>query len=323
VITVTAAHGLYRCYGLLVGSEMPLPDLGRDLRSSVGTHARTDVTVRRAALDPAPETATRLPLGLWRAPGVIGLDVPGTARLVVRDGREILVDAAPGADPSTVRLFVLGTAMGALMMQRGHLVLHGNAFRVGDACAVVVGRSGAGKSTLAAEVLRRGHEVLSDDVVPVDPAGNALPGYPRIKLWDDAVARLGLDSNGLDRVVTSVEKFQLPISRPCTDPLPLRWIYVLERHQGPELVVRPVGGAESFSLLHEHTYRNELLAGADVLRDHLVQCSRLAGTARISRVTRPAATMSAEATADAILEDIAQDFDMMAPSGTRHPREDA
>ncbi|MGY2875589.1 hypothetical protein ACVW00_002779 [Marmoricola sp. URHA0025 HA25] len=300
VNAVAAPHGRYRCYGLTIDSEIPLPDLGP--AAAPGT--APDVTVRRVSLGDPPASATLLPLGLWRDAADIGLVVPGTGSILVRDGREILVDATADADPATVRLFVLGTAMGALMMQRGNLVLHGNAFRVGDACAVVVGRSGAGKSTLAAELMRRGHDVLSDDVVPVDAVGNALPGYPRIKLWDDAVARLGLDSAGLDRVTTSVEKFQLPISRPCTEPLPLRWVYVLERHEHPELVVTPVGGAEVFSLLHEHTYRNELLAGDEVLREHLTQCARLAAGTRISRVTRPAATMTAEATADAVLSDI-------------------
>lgn len=303
---VPTARNVQRCYGLTIHSEIPLPDLGPGLSSE----EPADVTIRRASVDGPYAAALRLPLGLWRDTGVIGLTVPGTASFLVRDGREVLVDVAPDADPADVRLFLLGTTMGALMMQRGNLVLHGNAFRVGDACAVVVGSSGSGKSTLAAEFLRRGHDVLSDDVVPVDPGGNALPGYPRIKLWDDAVTRLGLDSAALDRVTTSVEKFQLPISRPCTEPLPLRWVYVLERHEGAGLVVSPVGGAETFSLVHEHTYRNELLAGADVVRDHLTQCARLAGSARISRITRPVATMTAEATADAILSDI------MGPSDT-------
>jgi len=297
---VPESGSVHRCYGLTIHSEIPLPDLG----PTAAAGPDVDVTVRRATLGEPPATAIRLPLGLWRDEGLIGLDVPETASFVVRRGSEILVDAAPAADPANVRLFLLGTVMGALMSQRGNLVLHGNAFRVGDACAVVVGRSGAGKSTLAAEFLRRGHEVLSDDVVPVDPAGFALPGHPRIKLWEDAVARLGLDASSLDRVTTSVEKFQLPISRACTEPLPLRWLYVLERHAEPDLVVTPANGAEVFALLHEHTYRNELLAGDPVLHDHLTQCARLARSARVCRITRPAATMTAEATADAILSDI-------------------
>lgn len=293
---------LHQCYGLGIDSEIPLPELGSRTPGCV-----VDVTIRRGRLAGPPPTATALPLGLWRGPGVIGLDVAGTASYQVRDGSEIVVDEDPDADPLAVRLFLLGTAMGALMMQRGHLVLHGNAFRVGDACAVVVGRSGAGKSTLAAELQRRGHDVLADDVVPVDADGMAQPGYPRIKLWDDAVARLGLDSADLERVATSVDKFQLPIVRRWTDPLPLRWVYVLERHEGLDLQITPATGMETFGLLHEHTYRHELVHGDEAVRAHLQLCSGLMARARVSRVTRPVETMTAEATADAILADIARD----------------
>jgi hypothetical protein len=295
----SSVHG-YTCYGLSLDSEFAMPDLGPEIAPA----AHADVTIRSGIVGPPPSGATTLPLGLWRDVDAIGLDVPDVARYVVRAGCEVVVDPAPGVDPRTVRLFLLGTVMGALMMQRGHLVLHGNAFRVGDACAVVVGRSGAGKSTLAAEFQRRGYDVFSDDVVPVDADGLALPGYPRIKLWDDALARLGVDNSGLERVDDAIAKFHVPITRTCTDPLPLRWVYVLERHEGPDLQVSRVSGAETFGLLHEHTYRNELLHGDSVLREHLDQCARLAGSARINRVTRPADRMTVDQTADAILRDI-------------------
>lgn len=306
---VTEYRTRHRCYGLVVDSDIPLTDLGPDL----GPGAPADVTVRLGTVVRPPD-ADELPLGLWRSAAAIGLDVPDTASYVVRGGNEIVVGPVQGADPVMVRLYLLGTVMGALMMQRGHLVLHGNAFRVGDACAVVVGRSGAGKSTLAAELQRRGHDVLADDVVPVDGDGNALPGYPRIKLWEDAVTRLGVDPGDLERVATAVDKFQLPITRVALEPLPLRWVYVLERHVGPGLELTDATGMERFSLLHEHSYRNELIHGDDAVRAHLELCSRLAGTARIRRITRPAETMTAEATADAILADIAGDTGVVEES---------
>jgi hypothetical protein len=301
MILVDTRRTLQRCYGLVVDSEVPLPDLG----PSVPPGAAADVTIRLGRVGPRPDGAADLPLGLWRSSDSIGLVVPDTASYVVSDGCRIVVEPVPGADPLQVRLFLLGTVMGALMMQRGHLVLHGNAFRVGDACAVVVGHSGAGKSTLAAELQRRGHDVLSDDVVPVDRDGTALPGYPRIKLWADAVTRLGVDPGRLDRVVSRLDKFELPLTKAQAHPLPLRWIYVLERHTGPDLTITPATGMETFSLLHEHTYRNELVHGDDVVRAHLELCSRVASRVRVCRVTRPAETMTAEATADAILADIA------------------
>jgi hypothetical protein len=308
---VPADRSFHHCYGLVLDSELPLLDLGPDLGPAAAeTPGAEIVTIRRGALAGRPASADPLPLGLWREGDRLGLDVPGTASYLVQGGREVVVDADADADPRTVRLFLLGTVMGGLMMQRGHLVLHGNAFRVGDACAVVVGRSGAGKSTLAAELQRRGLDVLADDVVPVDRDGNALPGYPRIKLWEDAVTRLGVDPAGLERVAQAVDKFQLPIERTWTEPLPLRWVYVLERHEGDDLTITPVGGMETFGLLHEHTYRNELVHGDAVVREHLDLCGRVASLSRISRVTRPARSMTAEATADAILSDIA------GPAGT-------
>lgn len=292
---------LHRCYGLVVDSEIPLPGLGPGAPAG----ATPDVTVRIGDVGPRPADAVDLPLGLWRSADEIGLVVPDTASYVVRRGRDVVVAPAPGSDPLQVRLFLLGTVMGALLMQRGHLVLHGNAFRVGDACAVVVGHSGAGKSTLAAEMQRRGHHVLSDDVVPIDARGTAVPGYPRIKLWADAVDRLGVDRAGLDRVVSRLDKFELPLTRVQVEPLPLRWVYVLERHSGPDLTITRATGMSAFSLLHEHTYRNQLVHGPDVVRAHLELCAQVAARAAVSRVTRPAETMTAEATADAILADIA------------------
>jgi hypothetical protein len=146
--------------------------------------------------------------------------------------------------------------------------------------------------------------VLADDVVPVDPDGRALPGYPRIKLWGDAVARLGVDADRLERVASSVDKFQLPIRRATSEALPLRWVYVLERHTGDELSLEPAHGALTFSQLHEHTNRNELIHGSGPIAQHLQQCARLVSAARITLVRRPAATMTVEATADAIIADI-------------------
>lgn len=290
----------YSCYGLVLASEIDLPDLGEPLV----TDTAPDVVVRFGALSEPPGEAAPLPYGLWREGASAGVLVPGVARYEARNGNEVVIDPVAGADPRAIRLFLLGSLMGAVMMQRDHLVLHGNAVRVGDACVVVVGHSGAGKSTLAAEFDRRGFDVLSDDVVPVDAAGMAIPGHPRIKLWADALERLGVGTEGLERINDDHAKFQLPLRRNEVGPLPLRWVYVLDRHAGDELLLEPVRGAATFSTLFEHTYRNELVHGHGPVAQHLEQCARLVSVARVTRLQRPAATMTVEATADAILADI-------------------
>ena len=69
-----------------------------------------------------------------------------------------------------------------------------------------------------------------------------------------------------------------------------------------------MNGAATFGLLHEHTYRNELINGPGPTAQHLEQCARLVAAARVSRVRRPAGTMTPAATADAILADIDTDM---------------
>ena len=162
----------YTCYGLKLKSDIPLPELGAEQDET----ATPDIVIERGVVTGPPHDATMIREGMWRSPTSIGIDIPQVARFVADDGRRIVIESEPDVPDGDVRIFLLGTMIGSIMMQRDHLVLHGTAFRVGNACAVVVGRSGAGKSTLAAELARRGLDVLSDDVVPIDAVGRALPG---------------------------------------------------------------------------------------------------------------------------------------------------
>lgn len=292
----------YACYGITLRSAIELPELG----PPVDEHGEPDIRIDVGPVGPPPHTAVELGSGMWRDPGSCGFVVDDVARFEIHAGRHIVVDHRPGAPLADVRLFLLGTALGAAMMQRGNLVLHGNAIRVGDACAVVVGHSGAGKSTLAAEFARRGIDVLSDDVVPIDPAGRALPGYPRIKLWEDALTRLGRGSRDLERVRAHAPKYSLPITRTRSAPLEVRWVYSLETHDGSEVRFAGVSGIEKFELLSEHTYRPQLIHDSSTEWQHAQQCAALGARAQVTRVLRPRDTMTPDATADAVLSHLSR-----------------
>ena len=306
----------YACYGLRLRSEIDLPEL---TPVAADDSAPADIVIECGPVDPAPPNATVLPWGLWRDETSCGISVADIADYAAYDGSRIVVDRVPGAEDRDVRLFLLGTVMGAIMMQRGHLVLHGNAVRIGDSCAVVVGHSGAGKSTLAAEFARRGLDVLTDDVVPVDGEGRALTGYPRIKLWEDALERLGLEPGAFERIKTSVDKFHVPVHRSEFGPLPLRWIYSLDKHDGDRLELVEVSGMDKFDVLREHTYRKELIFDAGSTWEHLRQCADIGERARVARLLRPAATMTAVMTADAILSDIDSRLVHAIDSGDERP----
>ncbi|EFQ82222.1 hypothetical protein HMPREF0063_12587 [Aeromicrobium marinum DSM 15272] len=303
---------MYSCFGITVDSSIPLPDL-----EGAGPGATADVTVRERPVEARPAAAVRAVPGLWWHRGEVWLEAPGTGRFVARDGSTVVVEREPGVSDGDVRIFVLGTMLGAILRQRGHLVLHGNAFDCGASAAIVVGHSGAGKSTLAAELDRRGLPVLSDDVVPIDAAGVAAPGYPRIKLWADALQDLGLDTAGFERITDGHDKFHVPLSRSGIAPLAAEFVYVLETHDRPSLELSEVTGMAAYEALRTHTYRGELLVDPADEWQHLRQCADLAARARIVRVVRPAATMTAAATADAILADIAGTRGLRTPEDVR------
>ncbi len=296
----------YTAYNLSIDSEIDLPEL---LPVEAGNAESADVKIHFGPLAPGG-LADGQQLGpfLWAAPESLWLQVPQVARFLVSNGNDICIDPEPGIDEDSIRVFLLGSAFGALLLQRGHLVLHGNAIRIGDQCMVCVGRSGAGKSTLAAGFLQRGYEILADDVVPVDSDCRAVPGFPRIKLWQDVADHLNIDTAGLRRIRPNLEKFNYPIALAAdTPPLPIRWVYILgSNNVFQEFRIEPIQGLHRFQPLRNNTYRVRFLDGMELKPEHMKLCGQLAGKIHLARVTRFNKGFMLERLIDCLLADIAE-----------------
>jgi hypothetical protein len=296
---------IYDAFGLTIRSQIQLPEL---LTNNLPNVAETDVDIHfgRVSEDDL-EDGTQVAAHLWISQSKLCFQVPDVARFLVCEGQKITIDPVPGIDEETIRLYLLGSAFGVLLMQRGYLVLHGNAIRVGGKCMVCVGDSGAGKSTLAAGFMQRGYNILADDVVPVDQHCSALPGFPRIKLWQDAADRLGIDTKNLQRIRPDMEKFSYPLfNQFARQTLPIRWIYILDSHNATETVVEPIVGLQRFRPLLDNTYTGGVLEGMGMKAEHLQSCCKLAGQIRLARITRPEQGFELDSLIDRILSDIAE-----------------
>jgi hypothetical protein len=146
--------------------------------------------------------------------------------------------AHPGVSDQDICTFLLGSAVGALLIQRGILVLHGNALEKDGQAIVCMGHSGAGKSTLAYALMQQGWRLLGDDLVTVTPDGLVLPGIPRIKLWHDAAKAFGLDPAVLPPIRQGMNKYLLmgeAVQR-ATEAVPLQALYLIHqrRHDTPD-----------------------------------------------------------------------------------------
>lgn len=278
----------FSCFDFRLRSGIPLGEL---TPADDPGDARPVVEIRLGKLPELLAGAPPAVHGLQAANGEALLTVPGNARYLIREGREIVVDPLPGAAERNVRLFLLGSALGILVYQRGLLPLHANALVVEGGAVAFTGQSGAGKSTLAAHFQRAGYPVLCDDVCVVgfDDAGVPLawPGLPRLKLWEDAAHAFGHDPAVLDRAVEGLEKFHVPIGRTAdARPVPLRRLYTLARAEGGEGRILPLRGSEAMAAVMENSYRGLYLPTLGATAVHFRQCAMLLRHVEVFAATR-------------------------------------
>lgn len=200
----------------------------------------------RIAIEPEePQGLPELPPGrhdtpfLQMARGDLRLTVEGIGRFWITDGERIAWQRADaGVSDQDIRTFLLGSAVGALLIQRGMLVLHGNALEKDGQAIVCLGHSGAGKSTLAYALMQQGWRLLADDLVAVTAEGMVLPGIPRIKLWHDAAKAFGLDPAALPPIREGMNKYLLmgEALRQAPQAAVLQAVYLIhqQRHGEPE-----------------------------------------------------------------------------------------
>jgi hypothetical protein len=274
----------YQLFGLRIRSEIQLPEL-----FSVQELGVPDVTIRRSALSPGQREADS-----WAEDDALWLTVPDVGRYRIEGGRDITVDPNPGVPERNVRLFLLGSAFGALLHQRGVLPLHANAIEIEGKAVAFMGESGSGKSTLAAWFHDRGYRILADDVCVVgfDAAGipHAYPGLPRLRLWNEALETLGRDSSRYDRsyvgAAEQMEKFDVPIdpSGIACSAIPLTAIYLLRR--GNQLSIAELSGIEAAEALFANTYRGSYLPMIKGQKDHWQSAITLVRAVRVYRAER-------------------------------------
>ncbi len=272
-------HG-HGAFGLHFASELPLPEL-------YAAEGEADVVIRfgrDAALEPDLETDWRV-----EEDGTVAFELHGI-RYRVREGREIHVTAPEETPEAMVRVWLLGSVMGALLLQRGMLTVHANAvaFGEGDAAAFL-GDSGAGKSTLAASLRQAGLRPLCDDLLAIQFDGEGAwvrPGIPRIKLGPVGADALGISLEGLPKVAPDIDKYQLPLDRsaPWQDRFRLSRLYRLD--QG-EFAITPIRGQEAALAMLDNLFRPAI--GEELADDdrRFVQAMRLANDCATFAFARP------------------------------------
>lgn len=299
---------VYKVFGMRVSSGIPLPELpapGKDEQ-----HAIADIVIETAEPEGLWDELERGGNNFVRKDNRFLFVIPETAVFCIEDGNKITVCPLPGVDEQKVRVYLLGTCMGALLMMRQVLPLHGSAVVIDGKAYAIVGDSGAGKSTLAAAFVSMGHQLVSDDVIAVTLAhGDGMPivtpSYPQQKLWQESIDHLGLQSACYRPVYRETTKYAVPVSSSfCSEPVPLAGVFELVKSERATIGVRRLQNLERLRMMLLHTYRNLLIRRLGLEQWHFKISTAVADATQVYQLQRPTEGFTAHHLASAIIRTI-------------------
>jgi len=287
----------YSAFGIRIDSEILLPEL-----SVVPETATADVIIRYGDLTNTDDSMCNY--NDWKA-GNFLFKVDDVPAFCIMNGKQIVVQ--PFQDSAAVLPELLGTVMGALLMQRNMLPVHGSMIIMNGFAIIFTGESGAGKSTTAAALRKRGYTLMSDDLSAMTCDCDGIfwgqPGYMQQRLGEDTTELLDIDTSGLEKVFEFRNKYVVPVSVDFDlKPIPIGAIYEIVKAPCEEIIIENLQGIEKLKTLMNNTYQPLLVSLFDAKEKHLKQCLQLSKQIPIFRLSRPEAKMSIDQQIEAIIQ---------------------
>ncbi|CAM4113895.1 aldolase [Paenibacillus alkaliterrae] len=300
----TETKVVYKAFGLTIISDIPFPELPR-VNEDV---EHVDIVVK---MD------TFLKSGFHAKPFEFVADdfrltvqIPDVGVFRIQKGKEIVISPFAGADEDLIRLYLLGSCFGALLLQRGCYPLHGSAVAVNGKAYAFVGNSGAGKSTLASAFMEKGYQLLSDDVIAVsltqeNKTALVTPSYPQQKLWQQSLDAFGVSNSPFRSIYGRENKFCIPVAHKyCSSPLPLAGVFELVKTDAECITIQPVLRLERLHKLFMHTYRQYLIPKMNLSEWHFASSAALATVLPFYQITRSTKGFTAHQLVEMILNTI-------------------
>jgi hypothetical protein len=297
----------YNAFGLNIKSEIPLPEL-----SQLYTGEPPEVEILIANLDLEFGDKAYQQGRIIVDGQKVMFQVSAAATFKIECGQRIIVSPTLNADHNKIRLYILGTCMGILLMQRKMLALHGSAVAIGGKAYAFVGDSGAGKSTLASAFMKNGYKLLTDDVIPVTIKENdppvIYPTYPQQKLWEESLQYFDMDSRNYNQLFERENKFAIPIHSHYHDsPMVLGGLFEIAKKKRNNIIINPINRLERFRTLYNQTFRKSLIPRLGLAEWHFLESAKLIKNIKMYHIERPIETFTANDLVDKILTIISEE----------------
>ncbi|WLR42774.1 aldolase [Bacillus carboniphilus] len=298
----------YRAFGMNINSEMCFPEL----ISSFHENQEKDISIVKDPNLVEQDDVKCNPFYHAVENRTVSFYVPEIAYFQVSNGREIRWKPYSETNNDVVKLFLLGTCMGIILMHHKIIPLHGSAVEINGEVLAVVGDQGAGKSTTVAQLIKMGCKIVSDDIIPVKIIGNKpyiTPTYPQQKLWEDSLIYIGREVEEFQPIYGRERKYNVPVREHfIKDTLPLKMIFELTKDEVNDIETQTISPLPSLNILFKHTYRNFLIKRLNLMEYHFHVSSLIFNNVKMYRIIRP----ENESTRTEIAKQIIQNWEWRA-----------
>lgn len=289
----------YSVFGLKAASDIMLPQL-------VETLGEPDIYIIRGEVPKELETAINKNKFIQVSKSEFLFAVAGVGRYYISGGKYIVIEPERELNEKLVQLYLLGSAMGAMLLQRGTLPIHGSAVVIGDKAIIITGGSGAGKSSLALALREMGYLFLTDDVAALTQEKDGYfyvqPAYPQQKLWKDSIEAMGNDAQTLAQINNSKDKYYYPAARGfCDSPARLGVVCEIVPQDRNMSELRAINGVEKVDILMRNIYRYQLAGFFGSGQAYFKMCTDIAKSVDMFRLLRPAGRFSVDEQAELLL----------------------
>jgi len=288
----------YTAFGLNFQSEFEIPEF-------ISFDNKPDVYLKLGKAPKDLTDKTNLGVRYQTNKNEFLLDVDKVARYYVKNGNEIIVDTKKKQVDKEIRLFLLGSAFGALFIQRGLLPIHGSAVKFGNRATMFTGQSGVGKSSIASFFMQKGFQVLTDDICVINENLELNPGFPKMKLWHDMVENLNLKKENLSKVRDDMQKYHLPIENQFySKPIKPERLILIQTKNSTSFEIEELSGIKKFNAIKNNTYRYRFVGGLEKRSEHFKILNNLLPEIKVYRISRPQSPIMLKEFSDFLIKEL-------------------
>lgn len=251
----------YRVYGINISSEIKVEEFDY---YKLNNHLKIDVEINKGMVK--EEIKKEIKKGITNNFSFeeIWFYIKDVATYYIQGGKNVIVEPAEKAEPYNINLYLWGSVMGFILLQRKKLAIHGSAIAINDLGIIITGDRGAGKSTLTTAFLDKGYKFLCDDVASLNFEDNITinPGFPYSKLCEDTLVNLGLNKNLYKPIIgdNKVKYFIYNEEKFYPKKVPLRFIFEIEEGDVEKVIIKEVNGEKKIEKIRNNIFRGEFIS---------------------------------------------------------------